>query len=219
MLSAASAAQDQGDWIGAYFFKRAWPAMLSAAPQPPAVKESLTVAQPEAACTCPSGDGSLRHPCPQHGEPTANSPETPDSSFSEAGAVADDEVLIAIKRGEGYEDVVPQIVAEDALRQWLAGGCKFEWRVVSGNAEDGRTARPNDGEVMQHAPAVDAKVREDAERWRVFMDALCTQVIGGNHPLWTSAMMIKKAPKTKAAVLRRITKAVDAARRLSGKGE
>lgn len=31
-----------------------WQAMLAAAPQP------------EATCTCPSGDGSLRHPCPAH---------------------------------------------------------------------------------------------------------------------------------------------------------
>lgn len=34
MLRAASEAQDRGDWIGAYFFKRAWPAMLAAAPVP-----------------------------------------------------------------------------------------------------------------------------------------------------------------------------------------
>ncbi len=46
------------------------------------------------------------------------------------GGVDADEVLIAIKRGEGYEDVHPQLVAEDALRQTLYGGCQFEWRVV-----------------------------------------------------------------------------------------
>ena len=71
--------------------------------------------------------------------------------------------------------------------------------------------------LYAHAPpAQDAELREDAERWRVFIDALCTQITGGNSPLWASAMMIKKTPKTKAAALRAITKAVDAARRLAG---
>lgn len=46
-------------------------------------------------------------------------------------AVASDEVLIAIKRGEGYEDVHPHLVAEDALRQTLHGWCQFAWRVVT----------------------------------------------------------------------------------------
>lgn len=56
-----------------------------------------------------------------------------------------------------------------------------------------------------------AEAEKDARRWRVFMDALCTQVTGGNHPLWTSAMMLKRVPKSKSAALRSITKAVDAA--------
>lgn len=29
--------------------------------------------------------------------------------------LADDEVLVALKRGEGYEDVHPELVAEDAI--------------------------------------------------------------------------------------------------------
>lgn len=70
-------------------------AMLAAAPQPPAVRESLTAPQPEAACTCPSGTSTQFRvtdmACPQYGEPTASSPESPDSSFSEARAGADDE--------------------------------------------------------------------------------------------------------------------------------
>jgi len=37
MLDAASASQDRGDWIGAFYFQRAWPHMLAAAPTPPAV--------------------------------------------------------------------------------------------------------------------------------------------------------------------------------------
>ncbi|MFU6774043.1 hypothetical protein ACM77A_27825, partial [Pseudomonas aeruginosa] len=28
--------------------------------------EGLQGASPDATCTCPSGDGSLRHPCPAH---------------------------------------------------------------------------------------------------------------------------------------------------------
>lgn len=42
-------------------------------------------------------------------------------------ALATDEVLVAITRGEGYEDVAPELVAEDAL------GLKnpFQWRVVA----------------------------------------------------------------------------------------
>jgi hypothetical protein len=63
-------------------------------------------------------------------------------------------------------------------------------------------------ESLTAQQAADAK---DSVRWRVFMDALCTQVVGGNHPLWTSALMLKKTPKTKAAALRQVTKAVDAA--------
>lgn len=31
--------------------------------------------------------------------------------------IADDEVLVALKRGEGYEDVHPQLVAEDAIKE------------------------------------------------------------------------------------------------------
>lgn len=44
----------------------------------------------------------------------------------------DDEVLVALKRIEGYEDVDPSIVAEDALisqEEWP------EWRVVNLSAE------------------------------------------------------------------------------------
>ena len=39
--------------------------------------------------------------------------------------IADDEVLVALKRPEGYEDVHPELVAEDALP-----GTTFEYRVV-----------------------------------------------------------------------------------------
>lgn len=83
-------------------------------------------------------------------------------------------------------------------------------------ARDSAWRFPPPPEPAPSAPADVEALRADAERWRVFMDALCTQIVGGNHPLWTSAMMIRKTPKTKAAALRRITKAVDAARRLSG---
>lgn len=31
--------------------------------------------------------------------------------------VADDEVLVALKRPEGYEDAHPEIVAEDAIKE------------------------------------------------------------------------------------------------------
>ncbi|RCW65153.1 hypothetical protein [Pseudorhodoferax soli] len=31
-------------------------------------------------------------------------------------AVADDEVLVALKRPEGYEDTHPELVAEDAIK-------------------------------------------------------------------------------------------------------
>lgn len=31
--------------------------------------------------------------------------------------IEDDEVLVALKRPEGYEDAHPQLVAEDAIRQ------------------------------------------------------------------------------------------------------
>ena len=40
-------------------------------------------------------------------------------------SVEADEVLVAIKRPEGYEDVHPELLAEDALP-----GTPFEYRVV-----------------------------------------------------------------------------------------
>lgn len=39
--------------------------------------------------------------------------------------VAADEVLVALKRGEGYEDVHPQLVAQDAQICWP------EWRTIT----------------------------------------------------------------------------------------
>ena len=39
----------------------------------------------------------------------------------------DDEVLVALKRVEGYEDVAPEIVADDAL---LSPEIWPEWRVI-----------------------------------------------------------------------------------------
>lgn len=73
---------------------------------------------------------------------------------SSCSAPESDEVLIAIKRGEAYEDVHPQLVAEDALRQTLHGGCQFEWRVVD-------VATP-----PASAPEVTARLRRAAERTR-----------------------------------------------------
>lgn len=40
--------------------------------------------------------------------------------------LADDEVLVALKRGEDYEDVHPELVAEDAHIKWP------EYRVIYG---------------------------------------------------------------------------------------
>lgn len=40
--------------------------------------------------------------------------------------IADDEVLVALKRPEYYEDVHPELVAEDAM-----GKTTFEYRVVT----------------------------------------------------------------------------------------
>lgn len=48
--------------------------------------------------------------------------------------IADDEVLVALKRHEGYEDVHPELVAEDAIKEtWpgyrtleLEGGVEIE---------------------------------------------------------------------------------------------
>lgn len=45
--------------------------------------------------------------------------------------IADDEILIAIKRPEDYEDVHPDLVAIDALGDVL----DFEWRVVAGDRD------------------------------------------------------------------------------------
>ncbi|MGL6289275.1 MAG: hypothetical protein ACRC2H_01145 [Silanimonas sp.] len=43
-----------------------------------------------------------------------------------------DEVLVAIKRpSEDYDDVHPDLVAEDAFREHLGGGSPFSWRVVA----------------------------------------------------------------------------------------
>lgn len=40
--------------------------------------------------------------------------------------IADDEILIAIKRSEEYDDVTPELVVED-MAQWHASA---EWRLV-----------------------------------------------------------------------------------------
>lgn len=42
--------------------------------------------------------------------------------------LADDEVLVALKRGEDYEDVHPEILADDAI-----GGGWPEWRTIYGD--------------------------------------------------------------------------------------
>ena len=49
-------------------------------------------------------------------------------SGSECIALCRDEVLVAIARGEGYEDVVPELVACDAFE---TRGKQFAWRVVT----------------------------------------------------------------------------------------
>lgn len=42
--------------------------------------------------------------------------------------LADDEVLVALKRGEGYEDVHPELVSEDAIgERWP------EYRTIHGD--------------------------------------------------------------------------------------
>jgi hypothetical protein len=53
--------------------------------------------------------------------------EAKDAEAGDSGwlPIEPDEVLVAIKRGEAYEDVHPEIVADDAML-----GCKFEWRHV-----------------------------------------------------------------------------------------
>ena len=43
--------------------------------------------------------------------------------------LADDEVLVALKRGEGYEDVHPELVSEDAI-----GDRWPEYRTIHGDA-------------------------------------------------------------------------------------
>lgn len=42
--------------------------------------------------------------------------------------LADDEVLVALKRVEGYEDVHPEILTDDAI-----GGGWPEWRTIHGD--------------------------------------------------------------------------------------
>lgn len=44
--------------------------------------------------------------------------------------IADDEILIAIKRPEDYEDVHPELVAEDAMKDVNEA---FRWYVVAGD--------------------------------------------------------------------------------------
>ena len=41
--------------------------------------------------------------------------------------IEDDEILIAIKRPEDYEDVIDELTAEDAMRN-----SEFEWRLIQG---------------------------------------------------------------------------------------
>ena len=48
---------------------------------------------------------------------------------SEKAGPVDGEVLVAIERGEGYEDVHPELVAEDCMGNAAERG--WRWRVVS----------------------------------------------------------------------------------------
>ena len=43
--------------------------------------------------------------------------------------IAEDEVLVALKRPEGYEDVHPEIVSSDAIKDWP------EYRTINWAAE------------------------------------------------------------------------------------
>ena len=58
--------------------------------------------------------------------------------------IADDEVLVALKRGEGYEDVHVQLVSEDAVNaHWP------EWRTILPEqitpVHDGQAPSPSAG--------------------------------------------------------------------------
>lgn len=66
--------------------------------------------------------------------------------------LADDEVLVALKRGEGYEDVHPQLVTEDAVNaHWP------EWRTVL----------PDEMTPVLDGPAAkdEATLQAEFERW------------------------------------------------------
>lgn len=53
----------------------------------------------------------------------------PSALTGEKAGPVDSEVLIAIERGEGYEDVHPELVAEDCMGNAAQRG--WSWRVVS----------------------------------------------------------------------------------------
>lgn len=65
-------------------------------------------------------------------QPT-NQPEIGSKSVGQqgeqAGGVVTKQVLVAIERGEGYEDVHPELVAEDCMGNAAERG--WRWRVVS----------------------------------------------------------------------------------------
>ena len=74
-----------------------WLAMLAAAPQPPG------------ACTCPSGDGSLRWPCPQH---------PPEAAPVQLPAYGIDTANHAGVRVRGYtEQQVRQLLAAHGIQE------------------------------------------------------------------------------------------------------
>ena len=90
-----------------------------------------------AAVAIPAPEGAQLPPLPEPHWPRGYQGAVPSGGYTAdqmhayaraalaAPAPQADEVLIAIKRGEDYQDVHPELVAADAL-----GNTPFEWRVI-----------------------------------------------------------------------------------------
>lgn len=60
---------------------------------------------------------------------------------TEAADTEPTDVVVAIERPEGYEDVHPELVAEDAMARSADGKFTFNWRVVAGAQESDPSRR------------------------------------------------------------------------------
>lgn len=161
--------------------------------------ESALSSHPQADCTCPSGDGSLRWPCPVH-PPVAQAEHLDDAAVDAFAAAMKAKLAIARAKGRGgWQDKTdcPQQRLSDMLRDHVAKGdprdvanfCCFLWNRGEGIAQaeqpgdfvrvaekaDVRTSRQVDGVLMHWCGipvAVTGQAKTHPNNWPLIDESL-----------------------------------------------